>query len=1280
MKWIFRSICCVLLTCVLGSSSAGAYSTAALTDTDKDTQSGRKQTSEGLVKQQGKGAPMLINGSKADTNVSDWTLQGGGSLEDTDEGFHLASDAGENVMAVSATRADNFVYEADVMIQDMKADASLVFRSNDTGWSSYMLQVVPQAGVIRLRDASGQPGTLNVEHKTSLKSGGIYHLKVKADGESLQVYWDNQYDPVIDVKDNAYSSGYLGLHVWDGAALFQNVQVSMMNGNTGKPINAAGEWQPDLKGYRGKGNAQSQGRIIYEKAASDLVYEGNISLAHTNVSSSAALLFRANTDGTRGYEAVLIREGEEARVQLRKAGGTVLASSNRTYPSQPGARHHIEIIASGSLIQVYVDGYTPPAVEVTDTSYANGNVGLVVQQGMAYFQDIYVTEESIYYKENYRPQYHYSPIRGSVSDPNGLVYYDGEYHLFHQDGGTWAHAVSTDLIKWKRLPIALPWNDQGHVWSGSAIADLNNTSGLFTDSGGKGLIAYYTSFHPDKTGGNQRIGLAYSTDQGRNWHYAKDRPIVIDNPGKNGDDPGSWDFRDPKVVWDGDHDRWMMVVSGGDHIRFFTSTNLLDWTLTYNFGYGDYIRGGVWECPDLIQLPVDGTGRRKWVLMISTGANPKTQGSDAEYFVGELTAEGKFLNDLPAGQVLRTDFGKEFYASMSFANMPDQRKVMLAWMTNWDYPFEFPTSSWKGQLTIPREISLRTTNEGVRLVQTPITELQTLRQNLYSIEQLRMGPDSKNPLDGLTAGAYEIEAEVEIPANRAVAEFGFHLRQGEGQQTTVGYRVDQQNMFVDRTASGDVSFSDLFTKVHEAPLQPENQKVKLRIFVDESSVEVFGNDGKVVFSDVIFPDPAGRTMAFYSLGGEVKVNSMKVYALDNIWREGTSSRTRVIADTHRRTTNIGQTQTLYATVEGGPGKGAQPLKWKVSDPKVVKIVHADKTKATVRAVGKGKVWVTASTANGKASAKIPIVVSNGTFDTNLSGWKSDKSSADWLVSEQGIQGNSSGDAQYIAQETAGDFQYDVDLTLDAQGGAGSVIFRGSEDGRSGYYLNVDPNMKAIRLFYKVNGNFEKRQVLAQIPRFIRKDHTYHIRIQANGPRIQVDVDGERMMNIQDGTFAEGHFGVHVFGGSASFQHVNATHRKQAELEQVIIRNAGRPVVIRAVPSEEGEGIKVAGEAENVSEGFQWVMVPTGDESGSYSIRTLNGMALDWDVGQNRIQLYSYLGYANQRWHIAKNEDGTMRITSAHNGDALGIAEDGSNLVMDELRQENEVQKWVFKQQ
>lgn len=589
------------------------------------------------------------------------------------------------------------------------------------------------------------------------------------------------------------------------------------------------------------------------------MYEGQLSLPSDG---SAGLAFRSAAGGSDGYEAALVKTGNQLRVRLTKADGTVIATSSRTYPGHTGAKHAVEVQAEGSRIQIFVDGYTPAAIDVKDSSYVSGNMGLVVNSGAAYFQNVYVTDAASYNNEKYRPQYHYTPLRGSVSDPNGLVYFAGEYHLFHQDGGTWAHAVSKDMLNWKRLPIALPWNDYGHVWSGSAVADLNNSSGLFGDSGGQGLLAYYTSYNPDAPNGNQRIGLAYSKDKGRTWEYAKERPIVLENPGKNGDDPGSWDFRDPKVVRDEANHRWVMVVSGGDHIRFFTSTNLLDWTLTDNWGYGSYIRGGVWECPDLFPLTVQGTSEKKWVLMISTGANPATDGSDAEYFVGSLTAEGKFVNDNPAGTVLRTDFGKEFYASMSFSDMQDGRRVMLAWMSNWDYPFAFPTTGWKGELTVPREVTLVKTGEGIRLAQSPVKELESLRSPLYSASGKTVSPSSQNLLKGITAGAYELEAEVEIPAGSSVSEFGFNVREGEGVKTVVGYKPGGSAVFVDRSQSGVTDFSSLFSTRHEAQALTENRRIKLRILVDEASVEVFVNGGKAVFSDVIFPDPASRGMSF----------------------------------------------------------------------------------------------------------------------------------------------------------------------------------------------------------------------------------------------------------------------------------------------------------------------------------------------------------------------------------------------------------------------------------
>ncbi|WP_347835969.1 glycoside hydrolase family 32 protein [Gracilibacillus sp. JCM 18860] len=564
-----------------------------------------------------------VSAIKASTNLSNWLIHGAGTLEDTEQGLKLTSELNENVMAISSVQSEDFIYEADIMVLDQSADTTLIFRSGKDGWDSYMVQLVPEAGLIRLRDARDE-NRLKEEVDVNIQEGEIYHLKVKVVGDNIKVYWENQYTPVIDSTVSLYHNGYLGLNVWNGSALFQNVKVSELVTNLGSTIVQEGNWEPNIRGLKGLTRENEIAKKVYKTQASDFVLEGNISF--DDEQSKAGFTFRMNEDGTKGYQALLTKQGDELVAQLQKIDGTVLGKSTRNFKSQSGTKHHLEIIVNEEQITLYIDGYSDPAIEVADSSYTDGLTGLTVLSGKAYFQDVYLVPTNSYYKEKYRPDYHYTPARGSASDPNGLVYFEGEYHLFHQDGGKWAHAVSEDLIHWKHLPIALPWNDQGHIWSGSAVVDMDNDSGLFTNSNGKGMIAYYTSFNPDANNGNQRIGLAYSIDKGRTWKYSKEHPIVIENPGKSEEDPGGWDFRDPKVVRDEANDRWIMVVSGGDHIRFFTSQDLIQWEHTDNFGYGDYIRGGVWECPDLFELQIEGADEKKWVLMISSGGKSEYRG------------------------------------------------------------------------------------------------------------------------------------------------------------------------------------------------------------------------------------------------------------------------------------------------------------------------------------------------------------------------------------------------------------------------------------------------------------------------------------------------------------------------------------------------------------------------------------------------------------------------------------------------------------------------------
>jgi len=655
---------------------------------------------------------------------------------------------------------------------------------------------------------------------------------------------------------------------------------------TGEHTHGTAVWALDERGMRGSAHGNAAGIRTYTAPAEAENMVIMTDLMPVDEQMQAGLFFRGTADGQQGYIALLVRQDQRVKVRLQQADGKVIATSAQDYYSENGTRHRLEIHLEGERIRLFLDGYADPAIEADGIARPGTASGIAVLQGSASFQDTYVLTAEQFYGEKHRPAYHYSALRGWASDPNGMIYYKGEYHLFHQDGGRWAHAVSEDLLHWKNLPFALEWNKWGHVWSGSAIADDHNVSGLFDESPEKGgLIAYYTSYTPERPNGNQKIGIAYSMDRGRTWHYPEEHSIVIQNPGQTADNPGSWDFRDPKIVRDEERNRWVMVVSGGDHVRLFTSTNLLDWTLTDNFGYGDYIRGGVWECPDLFKLPVQGTNQSKWVLMISTGAHPNTGGSNAEYFVGQLSDEGRFVNDNPPGRVLQTDWGKEFYASMTFAGLSD-RRIAMAWMTNWDYAFDLPTQDWKGILSAPRELSLVSTTSGVRLVQAPVQELNTLRTPLRSVRSVKVDHSSANILKGLSAGSYEIEAELELPAQQPAAHFGFQLRTNRSgsQFTDVGYQVDTGQLYIDRTASGITDFSDRFSTRQTADVQPENRRIRLRILVDESTVEIFANGGQHVFSSVIFPDQGSQGISFYVNGGQVNLVSMDVYQLNSVWK------------------------------------------------------------------------------------------------------------------------------------------------------------------------------------------------------------------------------------------------------------------------------------------------------------------------------------------------------------------------------------------------------------
>lgn len=480
----------------------------------------------------------------------------------------------------------------------------------------------------------------------------------------------------------------------------------------------------------------------------------------------------------------------------------------------------------------------------------------------------------------FRPQFHFTPKDQWMNDPNGMVFYEGEYHLFYQYHPEstvwgpmhWGHAVSQDLVHWEHLPIALAPDEHGAIFSGSVVVDKHDTSGFF---GGKsGLVAIFTH-HDTKPGTDltrQRQSIAYSTDRGRTWIKYANNPVLIEE--------ALPDFRDPKVFWFNPQQSWVMVIAAGDDIRFYKSPNLKDWTYSGEFGVGQGSHDGVWECPDLFELPVDGdTINKRWVLIVSIGEDANfLEGSRTQYFIGSFNGDTFVPEESPA-PLLWLDHGRDNYAGVTWSDVPEQqgRRLFIGWMNNWKYANVIPTFNWRGAMTLPRELTLTAELEGVRLLQKPIRELQAQRRSEQNWAAFEL---SHSEITVTHGDLLEIIAEFEFDDE---LEFGLKLRASETEETIVGYSTHKQLLFIDRSRSGAIDFHGDFACKHSALLKAETGNIKLHIFVDRSSIEAFANDGKLVMTDQIFPLSSSTGIKLYAKDGSVKVKSLTIHTLHSIF-------------------------------------------------------------------------------------------------------------------------------------------------------------------------------------------------------------------------------------------------------------------------------------------------------------------------------------------------------------------------------------------------------------
>lgn len=486
------------------------------------------------------------------------------------------------------------------------------------------------------------------------------------------------------------------------------------------------------------------------------------------------------------------------------------------------------------------------------------------------------------YDNPLRPQFHFTPAANWLNDPNGMVYFEGEYHLFYQHHPEstvwgpmhWGHAVSKDLVHWEHLPIALYPDHNGTIFSGSAVVDWKDSSGFF--DGKAGLVAIYTQTDmiPDSDLSRQRQSIAYSKDNGRTWTAYSDNPVLSDDRFS--------DFRDPKVFWHQDSERWIMVLAAGDRVCLYHSPNMKEWTFASEFGAEEGSHAGVWECPDLFALPVEGSaGKEKWVMIVSIGDDEtQPEGSRTQYFIGEFDGI-KFTNDHTPESVLWMDHGRDNYAGVTWSDAPEQEgaRLCLGWMNNWKYANLIPTAEWRGAMTIPRKLTLRERADGIRLVQEVPDEMRKLRLDGFDWRDELIVPGS-NLLGGHKGDLFEISAEFELDT---ASEFGFKLRTSNENETIVGYNTADSQLFIDRTKSGIIDFHKQFGCRHSSQLEPDDGRIKLQLWVDRSSVEVFADNGGLVMTDQLFPLEGSDGIEIYALGGAVWLRSLQIYPLKSAY-------------------------------------------------------------------------------------------------------------------------------------------------------------------------------------------------------------------------------------------------------------------------------------------------------------------------------------------------------------------------------------------------------------
>ncbi|NIJ54400.1 glycoside hydrolase family 32 protein [Dyadobacter arcticus] len=478
-----------------------------------------------------------------------------------------------------------------------------------------------------------------------------------------------------------------------------------------------------------------------------------------------------------------------------------------------------------------------------------------------------LTVEAQEIKEKYRPQFHFSPKANWMNDPNGMVYNNGVYHLFFQyypddkiwGPMHWGHATSKDMVSWKEEPIALYPDSLGYIFSGSAVVDVQNTSGFGKD-GKAPLVAIFTHHNPilekQKTGKHEYQSIAYSLDDGKSWTKYSGNPVLPN--------PGITDFRDPKVSWYAPQKKWIMTLATKDRITFYSSPNLKTWTRESEFGADAGAHGGVWECPDL--FPIMHNGKQVWVLIVNINPGGPNKGSAGQYFLGDF--DGKDFKAY-SKETKWLDFGADNYAAVTFGNTGD-RHVLLGWMSNWQYANQVPTDPWRSANTIARDLGLKSVDKEIYLISVPVKELDALSTPGFSQKSMQVkGQVDLTEKAKNATGLFRLDFDT-----KNNADFAIVLANQSGNELVIGYDKAANQYYIDRSKSGKTDFEKGFGEKHTAPRLAKSTTISLTLIADAASVELFADAGLTVMTDIFFPDYAMTKLYVKSVSG-ITIDNLK---------------------------------------------------------------------------------------------------------------------------------------------------------------------------------------------------------------------------------------------------------------------------------------------------------------------------------------------------------------------------------------------------------------------